>query len=136
MRKALVLLAAAGAVAAARPAAAQDQPAAPRAPTRAERQHHDEPTDARLTVRTIAILQEEFKHHHQRYAANLRELGFTPHRGIEVSFPTATATGFAVVARHRRRECAVYRGDAPPPRRYTTQLSAVVCTPPANGSAD
>lgn len=136
MRNALVLLAAAGAVAAARPALAQEQPSRPPAPTRAERAHHDEPTDARLTVRTVAILQEEFKHHNQRYASNLRELGFTPHRGIQVSLTTATATGYAVVARHRRRECAVYRGDAPPPRRYTTQPSAVVCTPPANGSAD
>lgn len=63
------------------------------------------------------------------YSDDLIELRFVPSPGVRVRLPEADSTGFSAVARRSPYECALYVGDADPPRRYLEAPSVVGCAP-------
>lgn len=127
MRRLIAALAFTGAITLAGPAFAQQTPP-PRPPASSvEAVPHDHGPDARMTVRMVAMLQEEFKHYNNRYAASLAELRYTVPEGVAVTFANPTPNGFSLVARFNGNECAYFRGEAQAPRPYATRPSTVIC---------
>lgn len=111
------------------PAAAQEPGRLPPRPTGAdaEARPHSHGPDARLALREVAMHQALFRKRVGRYAASLRELGYTPVAGVQVSLTSEGPGSYAAVASYRRSECAVFSGSARPPRSYARQPLAVTC---------
>jgi hypothetical protein len=135
MRRVFSALVFAGALAAAAPAPAQQTPPSRPPLGSTEAVPHDHGPDARMTVRTVAMLQEEFKHHNNRYATSLAELRYTVPEGVAVTFANPNRTSFSLVARYNGNECTYFRGNAPPPRNFARE-STVVCQPIRGGSGN
>lgn len=113
------------------PAAAQQTPRLPPRPTGAgadaEARPHSHSPDARLALREVAMHQALFRKRVGRYATSLRELGYTPVAGVQVSLTSEGPASYAAVASYRRSECALFSGSARPPRSYARQPLAVTC---------
>jgi hypothetical protein len=124
-----------GVIVFASPALAQQTPPRPPAESVAP-DGHDHGPNARMAVRNVAMLQEEFKHRNNRYASSLSELRYTVPQGVTVTFANPSPNGFSFVARFDGSECAYFRGDAQSPRPYATRASTVMCqaVPPGTGS--
>ena len=63
------------------------------------------------------------------YTNQLGELEFWPSPGVEVSIVQGDRRGFSAIAATGDSECAVFGGEARPPRSYVTQPGLVGCRP-------
>ncbi|HVG43163.1 MAG TPA: hypothetical protein VM890_00480 [Longimicrobium sp.] len=106
-------------------------------PARAQQTHpahaHDEaaphrdPPDARMTIRSLAMEQEKYRFLNHRYARTLAEMPFVADSGVVLTFHPSGPEGYSAVAWFNGRECAIFRGNARPPRPYVTEVSKVEC---------
>jgi len=63
------------------------------------------------------------------YTNQLGELEFWPSPGVEVSIVQGDRRGYSAIAATGDSECAVFGGEARPPRSYVTQPGLVGCRP-------
>lgn len=61
------------------------------------------------------------------YSYDLDDLGVEASPGIDLSVLEATTAGFSAVAGAGSVECALFVGDADPPRAYTVTAGVVAC---------
>jgi len=79
-------------------------------------------------LRNLASAQEAFWADEGRYALTESELHFEPSPAVSLVIEGATATGWSARGDHPDTQwtCAIYVGDAPPPREDATD-GLVVC---------
>lgn len=79
-------------------------------------------------LRILASAQKAFWAVEERYALTMSELRFEPSAGASIVIEGATATGWSARGNHTDTEwtCAIYVGDAPPPREDAVN-GVVVC---------
>ena len=64
-----------------------------------------------------------------RYTNQLYELDFAASPGVEVSIIQGDRRGYSAIATRDDGECAVFGGEARPPRGYVSQPGRVGCRP-------
>lgn len=97
------------------------------ATTAAEAQRSRPAADVRQVVQQVATAQTAYRAAHGRYTASLRELGIERARSVDVRIIAEGARGFSVVAVGANEECAVFHGNARPPRSYARTAARVSC---------
>jgi hypothetical protein len=73
--------------------------------------------------------EQRFNETNGRYTNQLGDLEFSPAPGIEVSIVQGDRRGYSAIAAAGDSECAVFGGEARPPRSYVAQPGLVGCRP-------
>lgn len=84
---------------------------------------------ARSDLDALHAAEERFKAANERYTNQLDELQFWPSPGIELSIVQGDRRGYSAIAATDDSECAVFGGEARPPRSYVTRPGLVGCRP-------
>ena len=84
---------------------------------------------ARADLGKLHIAQETYFQANGFYTNQLSELDFSPQLGVDVSIVQGDRRGYSAVAAAGDSECAVFGGEARPPRSYVTQPGLVGCRP-------
>jgi hypothetical protein len=85
------------------------------------------PAGAREVLRQVERAQTEYRAAHGRYTASLRALGIERPADVEVRIAAAGGGGYSAVALAEDEECAVYHGNARPPRSYARTAGRIAC---------
>lgn len=83
----------------------------------------------RSDLNALHQAEERFATGNGRYANQLSELDFSPSPGVQVSLIQGDRRGYSAVATAGDLECAVFGGEARPPRSYVTRPGLVGCRP-------
>ena len=78
-------------------------------------------------LQEVARAQTEYRASHGRYTASLRALGLRRPPDVDVRLTAEGAAGYAAVALAAAEECAVYHGNARPPRSYARTAGRIAC---------
>jgi type IV pilus assembly protein PilA len=82
-------------------------------------------------LKNVVTSQELYWSGANGYSASVEDLGIQPSRGVSLSFPEATVTGWSAVATHTSLPgvtCAVFSGDADPSSAEpATSATVVAC---------
>ncbi|UCG74913.1 MAG: hypothetical protein JSV95_09140 [Gemmatimonadota bacterium] len=93
-----------------------------------ESPHRSAPeTHLRSDLEALQSAQEHFRTLNDRYTNRLGELEFSPSRGVQVSIVQGDRRGYSAIAATAENECAVFGGEARPPRSYVTRPGLVGC---------
>jgi hypothetical protein len=84
---------------------------------------------AREELADLHAAQERYFEANGRYTNQLSELQFSRQLGVEVSIIQGDRRGYSAVAEAGESECAVFGGEARPPRSYVTRPGLVGCRP-------
>ncbi len=82
---------------------------------------------ARADLAELVRLESDHRATTGSYAYEPADLGLEPSPGVELSVLEATSTGFSALAQAGSVECAVFVGDAEPPRSYLRAGGIVAC---------
>lgn len=83
----------------------------------------------RADLAALHVAEQAFYAENGRYSNRLDELPFSPSPGVEVSLVQGDRRGYSAIAATDESECAVFGGEARPPRSYVTQPGLVGCRP-------
>lgn len=81
----------------------------------------------RSDLDALDAAEQRFNAANDRYTNQLGELEFSPSPGVEVSIVQGDRRGYSAIAATDDSECAVFGGEARPPRSYVTQPGLVGC---------
>jgi hypothetical protein len=81
----------------------------------------------RSDLDALDAAEGRFNAANDRYTNQLGELEFSPSPGVEVSIVQGDRRGYSAIAATDDSECAVFGGEARPPRSYVTQPGLVGC---------
>lgn len=83
----------------------------------------------RFDLEDLHAAQVSFYASNDRYTNQLDELTFSPSPDVEVSIVQGDRRGYSAIAATGDSECAIFGGEARPPRSYVTQPGLVGCRP-------
>ncbi len=83
----------------------------------------------RSDLDALQVAEQVYFADNGRYTNQLGELEFYPSPGVEVSIVQGDRRGYSAIAATGDSECAVFGGEARPPRSYVTQPGLVGCRP-------
>lgn len=83
----------------------------------------------RSDLDALQVAEQVYFADNGRYTNQLGELEFYPSPGVEVSIVQGDRRGYSAIAATGDSECAVFGGEARPPRSYVTQQGLVGCRP-------
>lgn len=83
----------------------------------------------RSDLEALHVAEQVYFADNGRYTNQLGELDFYPSPGVEVSIVQGDRRGYSAIAATGDSECAVFGGEARPPRSYVTQPGLVGCRP-------
>jgi hypothetical protein len=83
----------------------------------------------RSDLEALQVAEQVYFAANDSYTNQLGELEFWPSPGVEVSIVQGDRRGFSAIAETGDSECAVFGGEARPPRSYVTQPGLVGCRP-------
>lgn len=84
---------------------------------------------ARSELADLHEAQERYFEANGRYTNRLSDLQFSRQLGVDVTIIQGDRRGYSAVAAAGESECAVFGGEARPPRSYVTQPGLVGCRP-------
>ncbi len=80
-------------------------------------------------LRSLHAAEERYFAANARYTNRLDQLDFAASPGVDVSIIQGDRRGYSAIATADGRECAVFGGEARPPRGYVSQPGRVGCRP-------
>ncbi len=83
----------------------------------------------RTDLRSLHAAEERYFATNGRYTNQLDQLDFAASPGVDVSIIQGDRRGYSAIASADGRECAVFGGEARPPRGYVSQPGRVGCRP-------
>lgn len=83
----------------------------------------------RTDLESLHAAEERYLAANARYTNRLNQLDFAASPGVDVSIIQGDRRGYSAIATGGDRECAVFGGEARPPRGYVSQPGRVSCRP-------
>ncbi len=83
----------------------------------------------RTDLGSLHAAEERYFAANARYTNRLNQLDFAASPGVDVSIIQGDRRGYSAIATGGDRECAVFGGEARPPRGYVSQPGRVSCRP-------